>query len=139
MRELAHGIYPAALGEEGLAAALETLAEADPRLRLLELCEERLPEPIESAAYVTVARVLHASGPERVDVRVSRESTALRVSVQTQHAAVDVQELTDRAGALEGTLAIEDDGALVALLPLTDTPGFSLPELKGSPPGRAGT
>ena len=32
LRELAHGLFPAALDEEGLAAAIEVLAEHEPRL-----------------------------------------------------------------------------------------------------------
>jgi signal transduction histidine kinase len=115
LRELAHGIYPAVLSEEGLAAALETLAEGEPRLRLFELCDERLPEPVESAAYVMVARAVRAGGNGRVEVRTARGDRSLTVSVRT---GGDVQEIEDRVGALYGTLAVADDGALVAHLPV---------------------
>ena len=115
LRELAHGIYPAVLGEEGLAAALETLAEGQPRLRLVELSEERAPEPVESAAYRMVIGVLDASdGP--VVARTAREDGFL--TVETRGAITDLQDIEDRVGALDGTLAVAGDGILVARLPL---------------------
>jgi len=115
LRELAHGIYPAVLGEEGLAAALEALAEGAPRLRLLELSEERASEPVESAAYRMVIGVLEASdGP--VVARTARDDGFL--TVETRGAVADVQEIEDRVGALDGTLAVAGDGILVARLPL---------------------
>jgi len=115
LRELAHGIYPAMLGEEGLAAALEALAEGAPRLRLLELSEERASEPVESAAYRMVIGVLEASdGP--VVARTARDDGFL--TVETRGAVADVQEIEDRVGAIDGTLAVAGDGILVARLPL---------------------
>jgi hypothetical protein len=115
LRELAHGIYPAVLGEEGLAAALETLAEGQPRLRLLDLSEKRAPEAVESAAYRMVIGVLRASdGP--VDARTACDDGFL--TVESRGAIADVQEIADRVGALDGTLAVAGDGTLVARLPL---------------------
>ena len=114
LRELAHGIYPAVLGDEGLAAALESLAEGQPRLRLLELSDERASEPVESAAYRMVIGVLRASdGP--VEARTAHEDGLL--TVETRGAVADVQEIEDRVGALDGTLAVVSDGILVARLP----------------------
>jgi hypothetical protein len=115
LRELAHGIYPAVLGEEGLAAALETLAEGQPRLRLLDLSEERVPEPVESAAYRMVVGVVRA-GDGPVEARTTRADGVL--TVETRGAISDLQEIEDRVGALGGTLAVADDGVLVARLPL---------------------
>jgi signal transduction histidine kinase len=115
LRELAHGIYPAVLAEEGLAAALEALAEGQPRLRLIELSEQRAPEPAESAAYRMVIGVLHASeGP--IEARSACADGFL--TVETRGATTDIQEIEDRVGALDGTLAIAGDGILVARLPL---------------------
>src|SRR5204862_3044511 len=72
LREVAHGIYPAVLGDEGLAAALETLAERLPaRLRLGALPEERFPAPVEAAAYFTAAEIVRDLGddaPASIDV-----------------------------------------------------------------------
>jgi signal transduction histidine kinase len=115
LRELAHGIYPAVLAEEGLAAALESLAEGQPRLRLIELSEQRAPEPVESAAYRVIIGALHASdGP--VEARTACADGIL--TVETRGAIIDTQEIEDRVGALDGTLAIASDGIVVARLPL---------------------
>ena len=115
LRELAHGIYPAVLGEEGLAAALEALAEGQPRLRLLELTEARAPEPVESAAYRIVIAILRASdGP--VDARTACEDGFL--TVETRGTIADLREIEDRVGALDGTLAVTGDRTLVAQLPV---------------------
>jgi signal transduction histidine kinase len=122
LRELAHGIYPVVLAEEGLAAALELLAEDHARLRLLEVCDERLPEGVESAIYQTVARVLRAAGDHHVEVRVRHEAGCLQVAVHSSGPLPDLQEIEDRIGAIAGTLTTRD-GALVARVPI---PGFSL-------------
>jgi signal transduction histidine kinase len=115
LRELAHGIYPAVLGEEGLAAALETLAEGQPRLRLLDLTEQRAPEPVESAAYRIVIGVLYASdGP--IEARIACADGFL--TVETRGAIADLQEIKDRVGALNGTLDVAGDATLIAGLPL---------------------
>ena len=43
LRALANGIFPAVLADEGLAAAVEALAEEEPgRIRISDLPEERL-------------------------------------------------------------------------------------------------
>ena len=118
LRDSAHGIYPAVLGDEGLAAALETLAEADPRLRIRRAPERRFPEPVESAAYVTVLQVLRASAGDRVVVDAAVDDGALSVAVSAAGAsALDRQELEDRAGALDGEFRAGRD-AYVARLPL---------------------
>jgi signal transduction histidine kinase len=117
LRELAHGIYPVVLAEEGLAPALELLADGDARLRLLEHCDERLPHGVESATYLTVARVLRAAGDGRVDVRVRREHGCLELTVRSPGAIPDVEEIEDRIRALDGTLTVAD-GRLVARLPI---------------------
>ena len=44
LRELAHGIHPAVLSDEGLAAAIEALAEEAP-LRIGGLPQERFSPP----------------------------------------------------------------------------------------------
>lgn len=52
LRELAHGIYPAALPDLGLLAALETLAESAPLpVEVTAAVDRRWPNAFESAAY----------------------------------------------------------------------------------------
>lgn len=123
LRRVAHGIYPVVLAEEGLSAALELLAEDDARLQLLELSDERMPDGVESAAYLAVVRALR-SGDARVEVRVRHEQRGVQVAVRTSGPLPDLQEIEDRVGALDGTLTVTD-GTLVARMPLQ--PGFSLP------------
>src|SRR5204862_268097 len=56
LRELARGIHPAVLTERGLEAALEALAERAPLpVSLDQMPAERLPAPVEAAAYFVVA------------------------------------------------------------------------------------
>ena len=59
LRELAHGISPAALDVEGLADAVRSAAERAPGpVTIVELPAERLPEPVERAAYRLIADFL---------------------------------------------------------------------------------
>ena len=59
LRELAHGIHPVELSDEGLGAALETLADrAAIDVRLSALPEMRAPRTVETAGYVLVDEVL---------------------------------------------------------------------------------
>ena len=59
IRELVQGLHPRVLSERGLAAALEALAErAVLPVELVELPDERLPAPVEAAAYYVVSEAL---------------------------------------------------------------------------------
>jgi signal transduction histidine kinase len=59
LRDLARGIHPAVLTDRGLAAALRDLAQRSRvPVELGELPEERLPGPVEAAAYFTVSEAL---------------------------------------------------------------------------------
>src|SRR6266702_4272870 len=56
LRELAHGIYPAVLADEGLAAAVEALAEISLiPVMIGDLPQQRLPPPVEAAGYFLIA------------------------------------------------------------------------------------
>src|SRR5215207_169065 len=76
LRELARGIHPAILTERGLVAALEMLVgRCGIPVDLSAELEDRLPAPVEAAAYYIVAEALtnatkHADATRvRVDVR----------------------------------------------------------------------
>src|SRR5262249_35346238 len=59
LRELARGIHPAVLAEDGLAAAVESLADRSVvPVRVAAGIDARLPEPVETAAYFVVAESL---------------------------------------------------------------------------------
>src|SRR4029078_3481653 len=59
LREIAHGIHPAILSEDGLTPALKTLARRSPMRGELEVgAHARPPEEVELAAYYIVAEAL---------------------------------------------------------------------------------
>jgi signal transduction histidine kinase len=59
LRELAHGVHPPVLTQSGLATALQTLAAETPvPVTLAQAPTERLPAPIEAAAYFVACEAL---------------------------------------------------------------------------------
>jgi len=107
LRELAHGIFPAVLADEGLAAAVEALAEeARVPIRIRSLPERRYDAPIETAAYTVVAEAARIATSTLV-VAAKASPGALVVEVETQDGdALDVAALEDRLGALDGRLVL---------------------------------
>jgi signal transduction histidine kinase len=113
LRELAHGIFPAVLADEGLAAAVEALAE-DGRVpvRIRSLPEGRFPLGVETAAYTVIAEAVRAT-TSGVMVEATRSGDALLVDVEALgESGLDLIALQDRLGALDGRLAVErrEDG-----------------------------
>jgi PAS domain S-box-containing protein len=118
LRELARGIHPAVLTDRGLGAALEGLAARTPLPVELETPAERLPEPIEAAAYYVVAEavtnvVKHAAA-SAVTVRVAATNGAVTIEVADDGVgAADprggsgLRGLADRLAALDGKLRVE--------------------------------
>jgi signal transduction histidine kinase len=106
LRGLAHGLYPAALAEEGLGAALEALAEqASTPLALGPLPQERLEPKVEAAAYFVVAETLKRSRPGRARVDAVRGDGRLVLELVTdQPPPQELTDLEDRVGALDGRL-----------------------------------
>jgi signal transduction histidine kinase len=109
LRGLARGLYPAALTEEGLAAALEALAEqAASPLVLRRLPQERLEPSVEAAAYFVVAETLQRSRPRRAAVDAVHADGRLVVEVETdKQPPQELTDLEDRVGALDGRLFVE--------------------------------
>jgi signal transduction histidine kinase len=109
LRRLAHGLYPAALTEEGLGAALEALAEQTPSpLALGRLPEERFDPKVEAAAYFVVAETLKRTRPRHATVDTTRADGRLVVEVQTdQQPPEELTDLEDRVGALDGRLLVQ--------------------------------
>src|SRR5262249_6699412 len=75
--ELAQGIHPAVLTERGLEAALEVLAARAPLPVALDVrLTERLPQPVETAAYYVaseaLANVVKHAGADSARVRAHR-------------------------------------------------------------------
>ncbi len=118
LRDLAAGIHPAVLSQRGLDAALESLASrASVPVELDSDLPERLPSPVETAAYFVVAEAL-------TNVAKYAHATHARVEVRREngHAVIDIRDdgiggadaaggtglrgLGDRVGALDGALEV---------------------------------
>jgi signal transduction histidine kinase len=119
LRELARGIHPAVLVDHGLPAAIAALAERMPLVvdRELEV-EERLPAPVESAAYFVVAEaltnVVKYAEADSASVHISREGDEVRVLVADDGvggadmtAGSGLPGLLDRVSAVGGTLTVD--------------------------------
>lgn len=107
LRDLAHGIFPAVLADDGFAAAVEALREeARVPIRIRRLPEGRCDPGAETAAYTVVAEAARAAtGPVSVDAELSDE--ALVVAVEATDSSFDLIELEDRVRALDGRLEVE--------------------------------
>jgi signal transduction histidine kinase len=109
LRELAHGIYPVALAEEGLAAAVEALAEESRVALRLErpLPEERLDPQVESAAYLVVREMVRDGRRTWSSVDARREGDHLVLEVAGDGGPPDeFVLLEDRVGAIGGGLEL---------------------------------
>jgi len=110
LRDLAHGIYPAVLAEAGIGPALATLADTAPLpIQILYTGHQRYPEPVEAAAYFTVAEAIGAAarrGASHATVSITGEDAWLVVTV-TDNGPGDAAPMVaaaDRVGALGGSL-----------------------------------
>ncbi|HVF14919.1 MAG TPA: ATP-binding protein [Acidimicrobiales bacterium] len=118
LRELARGIHPAILTEEGLDAALQSLAERSPvPVELSAQAGAPLPQPVEATAYYVVsealANVAKYADASRVKVTVGRCERGLRVEVTDDgvggaaaRRGSGLEGLADRVAALEGRLVV---------------------------------
>jgi len=119
LRELARGIHPAVLSDRGLEPAIEALAARTLVPVEWEIAlEERLPEPVEAAAYYVIAESLtnaakHANATT-VTVRIEREDGLARIEVTDDGiGGADAAQgsglrgLGDRVAALDGTLSLD--------------------------------
>jgi signal transduction histidine kinase len=133
LRELAHGILPAALIRGGLRAGLEALVSRVPLPVSVDVPVERLPAGVEATAYFVVSEALtnvvkHAkAGGARVTARVERGE--LRVEVRDDGVGgargghlTGLGGLEDRVSALDGRLVLESPPSggtrVCALLPV---------------------
>jgi signal transduction histidine kinase len=119
LREFSQGIHPAILTERGLGPALQELVFLAPiSIQLAVPPDERLPEPVEAAAYYIVAEALanaakYASA-DTVSVTVERQNGLARIEIADDGVGgadptkgSGLRGLCDRVEALGGTLAVE--------------------------------
>jgi signal transduction histidine kinase len=118
LREFARGIHPAFLSERGVQAAVEALVaraplEVDTSVEL----PERLPAPVEAAAYFVVAEgltnVIRYAETTRAAVRVSESGGEVVVVVTddgkggaTVEGGTGLRGLIDRLQVLDGRLEV---------------------------------
>jgi PAS domain S-box-containing protein len=118
LRELARGIHPSGLSERGLAYAVGRLVERSPLPVEADVCDERLPQPVETAIYFTVAEgltnVAKYAGATRARVRVARVDGHVTVEVADDGcggavagAGSGLRGLADRLEAIGGSLELE--------------------------------
>jgi signal transduction histidine kinase len=136
LREVALGIHPAGLSEDGLTPALKRLVARSPlRVNLDCRADDRFPEPVEVTAYYVVSESLtnaakYADTPA-VDVAVAADDGALCVEVRDEgRGGADPSKgsgllgLRDRVEAIGGTMRLTSRaGAGTSLrveLPLVD-------------------
>jgi signal transduction histidine kinase len=116
LRALARGIYPRELADEGLAAALEVLAETAPvPLALRSLPDRRYAADLESAAYFVVAFCCRAPDAHLVSIDVTNSVEGLRIRLETDALPLDLSRVEDRVTALRGSVAVSIEGSVAAI------------------------
>jgi signal transduction histidine kinase len=122
LRDLAHGIYPAVLQNDGLPGALAEAAERAAIPATLQ-CDGagRYPPELEAAVYFCCLEALqnaakHAGDGAQAKVELSHRNSALVFAVADDGRGFDatnappsagLQNMTDRIGALGGSLLID--------------------------------
>ncbi|HYZ28554.1 MAG TPA: histidine kinase [Thermoleophilaceae bacterium] len=114
LREVAHGLFPAVLADEGLRAALETLSEEAPRLVPRELPEGRFASAVESAVYFAAREALRSTDCD-VTVDAVAEGGQLRVVIGGAALDGEMTQLRDRVGAVGGTVTSRAGDLLLEL------------------------
>ena len=119
LRELARGLHPAVLAERGLRAAVEVLADRVPiPVEIAGIPDERLPEPVEAAAYYLIAEALTnvtkyaRASTVRIRLAASDRTVVVEVSDDGVGGAdpasgTGLRGLADRVEALDGSLEVE--------------------------------
>jgi PAS domain S-box-containing protein len=120
LRELARGLHPAVLSERGLRAAVEVLAGRMPIPVEIAggIPDERLPEPVEAAAYYLIAEALtnvtKYARASTVRIRLAASDGTVVVEVSDDGvggadpaSGTGLRGLADRVEALDGSLEVE--------------------------------
>jgi len=135
LRELAHGILPAALTRSGLRAGVEALVSRVSLPVRVDVSVERLPAGLEATAYFVVSEALtnvvkHARAA-RAHVTAQVEGGKLRVEVRDDGVGgaggghgTGLGGLADRVSALDGRFLLDSPPGggtrVCALLPIPD-------------------
>jgi GAF domain-containing protein len=136
LRELAHGILPAALTRGGLRAGIDALVSRVSLPVSVDVPVERLPSNVEATAYFVISEALtnvvkHA-GASRAEVSVRVDHDQLRVEICDDGAGgaqgghgTGLGGLEDRVAAVDGHLELDSPPGggtrVCALLPVLDS------------------
>jgi signal transduction histidine kinase len=122
LRDLAHGLYPAILESDGLAAALAAAGDRSPLpVSVNSDGVGRLPSDVEAAAYFCCLEAMqnaakHAGDGASLTVTLGRDDGRLTFAVSDDGVGYDaealgtshgLQNMKDRIGALGGTLTVQ--------------------------------
>jgi PAS domain S-box-containing protein len=119
LRELARGLHPAVLTDRGLPAAIEVLAGRAPVPVELECSlADRLPTPVETAAYYVVAEALtnvaRYADASKATVRLERQNGFALIEIADDgvgganpEGGSGLRGLHDRIDALDGLLEVD--------------------------------
>jgi signal transduction histidine kinase len=148
LREIARGLHPAILTDGGLAQALKALARRSAVPVDLDIqVDRRLPEPVETAAYYTVAEALantakHACATT-AEIEVADSDGVLHIHIRDNgRGGADFSHgsglvgLKDRAEALGGHLQLHSPPGAGTTLDITLP--FDDPAGRRRPPGASG-
>jgi signal transduction histidine kinase len=117
LRELARGIAPVSLVEEGLGAALDGIAARTPTPVIVDVPDRRFPAPVERAVYYmaceAVTNAVKHAAATAITVRVQAGQDTVRLAVTDDgcggahlNGGSGLRGLTDRVEALGGTLVL---------------------------------
>jgi signal transduction histidine kinase len=127
LRELAHGIHPPVLSDNGLVAAVESSVARFPIPLTIEADEgmraERFPDDVETTAYYVVREALantakHANAT-RASVGLERSNGHLRIAISDDGGGIGtlapasrggLANIRDRVAALRGTVSVSGNG-----------------------------
>jgi signal transduction histidine kinase len=128
LRELAHGIHPPVLSDNGLVAAVESSVARFPIPLTIEADDgvraERFPDDVETTAYYVVREALantakHANAT-RASVGLERNNGHLRIAISDDGCGIGtlvpgsasrggLANIRDRVAALRGTVSVSGD------------------------------
>jgi signal transduction histidine kinase len=135
LRDLVHGILPAALSRGGLRAGVDALVSRLPIPVSVDVTGERLPPVLEATAYFIVAEaltnVIKHAGAHSAQITASVDGEALHLEVRDDgvggaslEGSSGLLGLHDRAAAVDGELSLDSPaggGTVVAAkLPIPD-------------------
>jgi signal transduction histidine kinase len=117
LRELVRGVYPAILTEDGLAAAVESLALRNPFPIDLDLIDSRFPAQVEATAYFVtcegLANIAKHAQASKASVSIARRDGLLAVEIADDGVGgaqplegSGLSGLADRVEALGGRLRV---------------------------------